>query len=103
MFQNNVLGLLYNKALDMVAALICISGIIMDKLNIGSRPVKSSSGDGKVENVSIFIVPTAPKRAGAMAKYSQSSSHTLSKSLVSIYSTSCSREEVSRLAVRDCK
>ena len=68
MFQNIVLGLLYNKALDVVAALIFISGIIMDKLNIGSRPVKSSSGDGKVDNVSIFIVPTAPKRAGAVAK-----------------------------------
>ena len=74
MFQNIVLGLLDNKALDVVAALIFIYGIIMDKLDIGSRPVKPSSGDGKVENVSIFIVPTAPKRAGAVAKNSQSSS-----------------------------
>ena len=36
MYRNIVLGLLDNKALDVVAVLIFISGIIMDKLDNGS-------------------------------------------------------------------
>ena len=59
MFGNILLVLLDNKPLDVVASLIFISGIIKDKLdNDSSRSVNPSLGDGKVENVSIFIVNT---------------------------------------------
>ena len=73
-FRNIVLGLLDNKDLDAVSCLIFIYGIVMDKLDIGANTKKQENTLDKQSNLSIFIVPVAPKRTGAVAKNSQSAS-----------------------------
>ena len=72
-FRNIVLGLLDNKDLEAVNCLIFIYGIVMDKLDIGVT-TKQKNTLKKDENLSIFIVPVAPKRTGAVAKNSRSAS-----------------------------
>ena len=69
-FRNIVLGLLDNKDLEAVNCLIFIYGIVMDKLDIGVNTRKQRNTLKKDEE-SIFIVPVAPKRTGAVAKTSQ--------------------------------
>ena len=66
-FRNIVLGLLDNKDLEAVNCLIFIYGIVMDKLDIGVNTRKQRNTLKKDEE-SIFIVPVAPKRTGAVAK-----------------------------------
>jgi len=72
--RNIILGLLENKTLDPIACLVFIYGILNDKLDMGVNIVDIKNGLKKEENQSIFIVPTAPKRAGVSAKTSKSTS-----------------------------
>ena len=72
--RNLVLGLLDNKDLDAVSALIFIYGVLNDKLDIGGASSSKNKSEKKPEDESIFIVPRAPKRTGVVAKTSQSTS-----------------------------
>jgi len=72
--RNIVLGLLENKELDPIACLVFVYGIVKDKLQMGSNTVHQKNNLKVDENVSIFIVPRAPKRTGVVAKTSKSTS-----------------------------
>ena len=72
--RNIVLGLLDNKDLDSLSCLIFIYGIVMDKLEIGGAVSSRKKPAKKDEDLSIFIVPVAPKRTGVVAKTSQTTS-----------------------------